>query len=976
MKHKLLILLVAATLAFGGMLFGQEQTGEIIGTIVLEDGSAIPGVAVEITGSKLVGKRTTVTTEVGSFRLMGLPPGGYNLTFTLEGFKTIKRRGIEVQLGRTIKLNVVMEMGNIRQEVVVEGKSPTIDVRKSATAMNVTKTTFEKLPKGRNFATILQTQPGLNYESEFDSFANDDSERRDRMGLSFDGASASENMFYVDGVDTTTLQEGVSGQNINFDFVEEVQVKSSGYAAEYGGSMGGVINVITRSGGNEFHGSLNMYFEGSALRGSRRPSLRLNPDDTSIAEYITYGDDNWNRMEPGVGIGGFLIKDRLWFFGSFLPSFKTTNRDAEFQTDPSQNAEYTRKDTEINASMKLTGQISKNLRMSVSGTLNNTKWEGDLPALDGSDNPDGPFADTGYKFPSLTASGSLDYTVGNNLIINATAGYWRTEQIQMLQPDVGVRNYMMEPSPDGKYPVYWSSYGFGTGQALINDLEDKLTGTLDFTYYFNAGGEHVLKGGYQLVRIGIDLEEGLVTDYCYYYWGHDYQSPNLGNVSTNLGYVEILEPYGTQAAAHSIRQALYMQDSWTLNDKLTLNFGVRLEKEDIPSFSDEPGYEEAPVAFGFFDKVAPRVGFAYDVNGDSSLKFFGSFGIYYDVMKLSMPVGSYGGDKWVSTYYDIVNLDYENKANVDHPATSYQGGAFLEALNWRLPSYETTQPDMKPYSKMEVTFGMEKKISEDVSFTGRVLYNTILDAIEDIGFQTSEGETYFNGNPGSDWIQQKFNESQAAGLMPMGVIADKAQRKYASVMLQLNKRFSNNWLGGVSYIWSRLTGNFSGLSSSEEHGRKDPNVQRFFDAWFLHRQADYNQSTGTLPTDRTHQFKVYGAYAFDFGLTVGANAMAMSGTPISEEWEINRQDGYYPYGRGNQGRAPFVWRLDMYAEYNLKLSEAMTLQLNANITNITNNDIAQKIFNQYNRNVIYVEEDVMYGGGNGYDFAGEMGSHQ
>ena len=123
-KHKLLMLLVVTAMVFGGTLFGQEQAGEVIGTVVLEDGSATPGVAVEATGTNLVGKRTTVGSDQGAFRFMGLPGGTYDFTFVLEGFKTVKRKGIRVDIGRTYKLDVVMETGAIRQEIIVTGKIP------------------------------------------------------------------------------------------------------------------------------------------------------------------------------------------------------------------------------------------------------------------------------------------------------------------------------------------------------------------------------------------------------------------------------------------------------------------------------------------------------------------------------------------------------------------------------------------------------------------------------------------------------------------------------------------------------------------------------------------------------------------------------------------------------------------------------------------------------------------------------------
>ena len=973
---RVLILFAAATLVFGGMLFGQEQTGEIIGSVVLEDGSAIPGVAVEATGPKLVGKRTTVTSDQGAFRLMGLPPGTFELTFMLEGFKTAKQKDVKVEIGRTYKLDVVMETGAIREEVVVTGVSPDIDVRKSASAVNITKEVFTKLPKGRNFMTIVTQTAGLNFESEFQTTTErDDGEYG--AGVSFDGASASENTFYVDGVDTTTLYEGKAGTDVNFDFIEEVQVKSSGYAAEYGGSMGGVISVITRSGGNEFHGQLSAYFDGDILGYNPRPSLRVNPMNEDVAEYVTYPEDSWTGIEPGIGIGGYIIKDKLWFFGSFMPKIKTTTRNGASwpvpggtifsgDTHMSGSSEFTRKDTSYAGTLKLTGQIANNLRISAYGTLDWYKWEGELPARDGSGNPEKDYPIYGYKYPKYTMGGSLDYTLGNNLMINATVGYYFSDMQQMVGP-TEPRYYFLRtnanvPGATDIRAKWYANYGYYDGYQTTKKIENKLNGTFDMTYYANLGGEHVFKAGAQLIRVGVDKDDAYPYDYTRYYWGDNYESPNLGTVQTTLGYLHVRDPFGVIAAVNSTRWALYLQDSWTIGDKFTLNLGVRFEKEDIPAFA--PGYEP-PVQFGFLDKFAPRVGFAYDVFGDSSLKIFGSYGIYYDVMKLEMAEGSYGGFKWLSSYYDLVSPEWGASVHPesDHPLPGgFGGGVYYEQLNWREVSYDTTQPDMKPYQKNEWTVGMQKTLGENWSISARFLFNNIVNAIEDIGIQTSTGEHYYNGNPGSDWIQAIFDQAQIDGVQPVGAKASKPVREYTSVSITLDRKFKDNWLGGLSYTWSRLWGNFAGLASSDEHGRKSPSVERYYDGWFLTYDQNGQEVFGLLMTDRPHQFKVYGAYSFDMGLTFGFNAYAMTGTPNQLEVSLNGMQGWYPEGRATGSRNPFLWQADVYAEYNLKLSDKYTLNFNVNVSNITNNKMAQRRRNLYNVATIYVDEqDILDG---------------
>ena len=159
-----------------------------------------------------------------------------------------------------------MPLGAIEEEVTVIGQSPLIDVKSTVKGMTMTREVFEILPRGRDFDTLVGAVPGVQNEPML-------------SGISVDGASGAENMFYVDGTDITNVYTGVRGQGVAFEFVDEVQVKASGYQAEYGGSLGGVIHVITRQGGNAFHGDVLGYYSGSRLNGKERDTLRLNPYD-------------------------------------------------------------------------------------------------------------------------------------------------------------------------------------------------------------------------------------------------------------------------------------------------------------------------------------------------------------------------------------------------------------------------------------------------------------------------------------------------------------------------------------------------------------------------------------------------------------------------------------------------------------------------------------------------------------------------
>ncbi len=934
----------------------QEQSGEFIGSVMLEDGSVIPGVSVTVKSSKLVGARTSVSDENGKYRFPALPPGTYTVTFSLEGFKQVVRKGVVLEVGKTLKIDGVMQAGGIQETVLVEGTVPLVDVRKSSIATNMTKEMISKLPKGRNFTGVITTQAGVNYE-----------DGETAGGYSFDGASASENTFFVDGMNTTTAETGTSGQRVDYDSVEEVQVKSSGYNAEYGGSMGGVVSVITKSGGNEFHGDLNLYYETRKLRGNPRDVLILNPEDETEAVYITPYKDKGYSLEPGVSLGGYIIKDRLWFFTSFIPQFEKIERPGRFTENPEHNGEiFTFKRRRFKGSAKLTAAISNNLRLSLSGAVNHVKRDGNLPLMSGRSAYDTPetMSQWGMTNPGITLAGSLDYSIGNNAFLNVSGGYYRTNGYESGNEGEPVTRLRFKNSnkhiPDVEHHIgNWANITYARLSKDLKNIAERKSLKGDFTYYFNAGGEHVAKAGVAWSNVGLDKETGVAQEYWRFYWktGNKYSTFEKSDgtrVPVKYGYVRAYR-YGENGKLDTDRWSVYLQDSWTIGNNFTLNYGVRFEKENMPSF--DKSHPEAAFKFDFFDKIAPRIGFAYDLKGDGKDKIFGSFGLYYDVMKLAMSVGSFGGAVYKMAYYDIVDPDWTKYADQksiiwtgsDSPVL---GGDLLELQDKRIPSFNAVQPNMKPYSKMEISLGYQKMLKEDLSLTVRFLHNRILNAIEDIGVKIGSDEKYYIGNPGSDWINSKYDEVIKAGYIPEGRTCPAPKREYYSLQFNLDKRFSNNWLGGMSLNFSRLWGNFSGLASTDEDGRQDPNVQKYFDSWFMHYDSDLNQSTGLLPTDRPVQAKVYGAYTLDCGLTLGVNLMASSGTPVSRTVSVQGQDGYYPDGRKSDGRTPFFWQADVYVEYAMKLSDKINLNLNVNITNLTDNKIAR---NRHNK---MIEDDV------------------
>jgi len=239
---------------------------------------------------------------------------------------------------------------------------------------------------------------------------------------------------------------------------------------------------------------------------------------------------------------------------------------------------------------------------------------------------------------------------------------------------------------------------------------------------------------------------------------------------------------------------------------------------------------------------------------------------------------------------------------------------------------------------------------ENLSFTVRFSHRRLLRTIEDIGTFTelpdgTSAEIYMFANPGYGWARP---QSKGGRISDEYWEMPKAKRNYYGVNLALEKRFSNNWQGGLNYTWARVEGNYGGLASSDEEGRVSPNVERYFDYWFMPYKADGTELDGPLPHDRTHYIKAYGSYAFPFGLTVGLTAYARSGLPLSTR--INLCNAYmWPNGYGDLGRLPWTAWADIFLEYTLRFGGKYSAAINLQINNFTNTKTIQSRVYDLNR---------------------------
>lgn len=970
---KFFFLFTILSLFIGAGLFAQDLVGGISGSVVMEDHTPVENVRITVSGENLTGTMRSVSDHRGKFRFHFLPPGKYLLRFRCEGFKRLFLKSLKIQAGKFIKVRVVMVAGGLKEEVQIDASSTVLDVGSSSSSVSLSEDDINKIPKDRDYLSIITTQGGIIKESV-----------RDEEALSLNGAGVSENNFFVDGMNVTAVEDGRSGQKIDYDWIEEVQVKASGYAAEFSGGIGGCVSVITKSGGNRYSGNLSLYCEPSFLRGNPAGNLEIDPENYNNAVYADVNKDRGFQLEAGASLGGYIVKDHLWFFTSFMPRYIKVERPGRFIDSPENDGEiFVQRNRGYKGTAKLSASISERVRVNFSSILNRYRLKNQLPEVAGttSYSTSGDLDLWAETSTMLTLTGNIDIALTESAFLNLSTGYFRTNSFYSGEKVLeGNRilfvnaNSHLNISSDLKKPASFQNMSLDELIKKQKNINDRLSIKGDLTWYVDGFGEHVFKSGLMWRRVAMDIDNGTSTEYWRFYWKNGTQFSSFytndgEEIPLDYGYVRSYL-YGFKGDLNTERWALYFQDSWSVTDRLTLNIGVRFEQEEMPSMDDS--IKKPAFKFSFLDKIAPRIGFALDINGDGKNKVFGSWGIYYDAMKLSLATRVFGGFQNRLAWYNIKDPDWTKYLNVSSVlwTGSYLpvlGGQLLEIADYSTAMFNRVQPDIKPFSKIEAALGYQKALDDDWLISMRLLFHKVLNAIEDIGVMNWGVTQYYIGNPGSDWVNQLYRSAAADGHMPAGVTCPDVKREFYSFQLNIDKKFSNNWMGGASLTLSRLWGNFSGLVETGSEGSLAVNTQRYFDAWYSHYYNGTKEATGLLPADRPLQLKLYGAYTFNNDLTVGINGFFLSGTPVSRFVELNSDHHYLPDGRFTDSRTPFYWQLDLYMEKTFKLKGNARLSLIANISNLTNNKIARSVFSKITEEVINLTNSEIVKGFNIYD---------
>ena len=988
----LILLVVVLTFAVGA--FGQETTGSIEMTSRDPNGAVVPNVSVTVQSATTGGaaaagfRRTVVTDNSGFARVIEVPPGQYEIiAAATAGFAERTIRGISVSLGKATVVNLDLGITATSTNVEVDASDVlAVDTSETKIQTNISAEMVELLPKGTNFSSLLKVSPATRVEPRSGQFQ-------------IDGASGSENTFIVDGQEVTNVRTGVLDANsdLPFSLVQEIQVKSSGFEAEYGGATGGVVNVVTKGGSNQWHGEFGSAFRPSPIAATGRPILRLNPL-TQESEYYRPRRDQYLDFLPSANLGGPIIKNRLWFFASYSPQIFDFERSLTFIHEDTRLPHedfppQTYKFRQINEYMflRLDGQPYSKLRLTGTYIHNPIIQEGAFPGytseiLNVGQGPPVINDDAGGRQNSQSVTGQAVWTPRSDLVLGFRGGhYFLNEKLGTygLTEVTTPRLVCSVSSPDPAPPGFGCVRGFNNGllldEAKLFDATARNTFDADATFLFSGGGRHQLKGGYQYNGISNQLFSTL-RDQVVLRFGQPINVlstttiPPTGATAANpRGFcgdpahipgnpcnwgAGWLQRFGEFGDVSSKSEAIYIQDKWQPTRRLTLNLGVRVDREDVPSFTE--GLEG--INFDFFDKIAPRLGAAYDLTGDGKTKVSAFYGWFYDRFKYELPRGSFGGNVWHDFYFEIlpgqVFTDF-TPDNITGGTQGIPGGSCPTTLtpifgfvrcdvDHRVPSnsglgieFGTIDPNIKAFRQSEFTVTFERDLGRNFVFSSRYTHKQVDHTVEDAGFPLPSGsEAYIIGNPG-EGLYRELAEAQ-------GLQALKPQRVYDALEFRLDKRFADDYYFNLNYTWGRLVGNYSGLASSDEDGRLSPNVNRFFDQPQAGWTVTGGPDNGILPTDRTHVVKFYGAYSLDWGKRFGRLAnnstefqlftSLASGTPLTSTIEISGVDFIVLNGRGDMGRTEMFTETDFAIRQRMRFGSdnRFTLVLEADVLNLFN----------------------------------------
>ena len=960
MYARISAVLVASALALTSLAAAQETTsGSITGQVLDSQGAAVPGATVTITSEQA--DKTYVTDGEGRFFAPYLQPGIYGVRVELSGFAPVEQKTIQVRLGQRVTLtDLTLKVGGLSEVVQVTASSPLVDVTTTTAGSVLNSDLLRMLPVGRNFTDTLYMVPGVSNSSGVG-----------RANPSISGGSGLENAYIVDGVNVTnTGYGGVGsystvfnslGSGVTTEFIKETQVKTAGFEAEFGQATGGVVNVVTKSGTNVFHGSGFAYSRPDALETQwkqvQTPNGSVNTAGTSVSDF-------------GVGAGGRLIRDRMFFYGTVdrILDGRTFTAPKGFPLESLGEIDRNRQTTSYAG--KVTWQQSTAHRIDFSAFGDPAHGDSGpqrnatLLAIDKA-----RFSEL-KSYGTHSQTGRYDGILRSNWLVEGTVSHAKNnfkeapavDQHQYTDSTVvptrrfgGLGVYDKEqPGINLQYQAK-STNIFDTGAAGNHQLRYGIAyEDIEFTRQFGRTGPSFTLPNGMATRTGASVT--ILSD------------PTFGRI-----YRATRANFGPSPVTTQQYVNWFAQDTWQIG-RLTVRPGVRYEQQELVggdpplchANDTRPGLGDGTGAlihcqFKWDNNWGPRIGATYDVLGNGRSKVYGSWGRFYAKVPNDLAARSLSADAGISRA-DYFDQDLTRPV----PEGTLAAGQTRHLILAGLHAAEF-DPDAKSTYQDEGLAGAEFEVISNASLGVRYIHRDMPRILEDIG--TAQMVLYDLGVPGLDSVEYfitNVNKNTkvfpAAGGVAQAHFEDPVH-KYNAVELTLDKRLADNWSFLGSYRWSRLSGNFEGFYRSDNN-QSDPAITSLFD--FPTNDPSYTAvgtprfgyrgdirylgcslGCGVLPNDRTHQVKLFGTTMwrdvnFGFGLNAGSgrSLTELAANPnYANAGEIpvtKRGDGFKTADGTTRKRGPMDFGVDFHADYALRVGGMRNVTLIADLFNLTN----------------------------------------
>jgi hypothetical protein len=918
-----------------GLIFAQSNAaGSIFGQVTLEGGQPASEALITIVNDQTGLQKALPARADGSFRFSALPIGTYSVLIETNGYIAIELKSLAVNVG--VGTNTRATLTRVQEDVVeldilsvVGGKISPIDTSSVESSSVFTTEMISNLPVQRNLAGVALLAPGTT---------RGDADFGGEPLISFGGASIAENVFYVNGMNVTNFRNGLGGSTVPFEFFQEFQVKTGGYGAEFGRSTGGVINSVTKSGGNEFHFGAGAYYEPDNWR-KTSPDVPATPGDPTwpFDNYLEHSGDEQDLLNIHAYGSGYIVQDRVFFY-AMISHQRTEEHDGEpfgFTTGDFDNTFW---------GVKLDAQITPNHLLEFTAFSDQrTRETFDTETFQGFVDPIGfSFSDRGGQTYVLRYTGFF----GSAFTLSALAGtsrYDRTDRNEGENCPV-----ILDTRPGAADPFLGCWLSFDAGKS--NDERDmfRVDGEWDFgTHLLRFGADYEKNKSYDSTRFSGDV-----------YWRYFNFGPGFDVVRERIRFQD-----GGWEVENT---AYYVEDHWQVTNTLMLYGGLRLETFDNKNEAGETFVK-------MNEQLAPRLGFSWDVRGDGKSKLFGTAGRYHLPMPTHVNVNLSGALFFSEEWLVLLGTNPDGspiKGPQLPPEVIGPENPIIYSDGTIPNTDELIDHDLDPGYQDEFILGYEFVPAQGWSLGFRLIYRDLKQSIEDVdmsralnSYAAENGyeeffrplfSTYVLTNPGHDASLMFDLDGDGVAEQVMFSADDlgvpKAKRTYKAAEIFFEKVFDGNWLLQGSYTYSESRGNYEGWTRSDVN-ESGAALGSAFDIPELMEGA-----RGRLVNDRPHTLKLFGAWDFTPRWLVSGNFLFQSGRPYGAigfhpELPSFIDSAFYSSGvltpRGSLGRTDDIKQLDLGIQYRFPFNYRNgEMQLRLDVFNVFNSDSETELHEQ------------------------------